>query len=88
MSALATPGQLGLIAGVLGRAGYRGREARLDELEGYLCRPLDTSAELSRAEANRILARLRRAGLLAKRGRARNFPITSAASPTAYLTGG
>jgi len=70
---LATPGQLGLIAATLGRLGYAGRDARLDLLEARVGRRLDTSAELTRDDADGVLAAMRRAGTL-RRARPRREP--------------
>jgi len=71
--AFATDGQLDLIAGVMRRLGYTDRDSRLDRLEGLIGRPLDSMAELTTAEAGRILARARRSGyLIARYGKDRS----------------
>ena len=82
-ASFATPRQLGLIAVSLRRLAprYALDDYRLDYLSDHAGRLLDSSAELTRREANGVLARLRRAGALrTRRGRARNTPRTGAAS--------
>jgi hypothetical protein len=63
----ASDGQLALIAGVMRRLGYTGRDDRLDRLEGLIGRQLDSMTELTAPEAGRILARARRSGALVTR---------------------
>jgi len=65
--AFASDGQLDLIAGVMRRLGYTDRDSRLDRLEMLVGRQLDSMAELTTAEAGRVLARARRSGALITR---------------------
>ena len=56
----ATRGQLASLAmGLRRRLGLRARGSRLDWCQARAGRPLDTSAELLRAEASRLLAQIR-----------------------------